>query len=109
MVQAIPEAHEMDAAFGQCVDELVVNLVVHGITCLAQRKVRLIGNQNERKAGALQLSQCWNGSVDEAEVGRPQRRLHASCTGVQDCRVDDAVAIDKDSGAGYLADSHFIG
>jgi len=98
----------MDARRLQSTDKGSMNVVVSVIRGLAQRIIRLVGNEDQQVPGALEPAECRCCSLSESKVSWRERGFHASRDGVQDQGVEDAVAIEKDGGPGHLADSHFI-
>ncbi len=107
-MEAIAKAHKMDSRCVECLDKSPMNVGVGVKGGLAQRIVRLVGNQDQQVSGLLQPAECRDRSVDETKIGWRERGFHASGGGVQDHGVDDPVAVEKDGGPGHLADSHFI-
>ncbi len=108
VMETIPEAHEMDVRSGQGGHEPLMNFPECVVARLAQREVGLVGNENEGIACIPQLQQSGNHTLDQAKFRCGERRLHAACARVQDRRVQNAVAVEKNGGPVHRADSHFI-
>lgn len=108
VVEAVTEASEVDTGSEQHRGKSVLNIVVRCITRLSQGKIRLIGDQDERKACALQPPQGRDHAVDQTKVMRGERGLHLPRRRVQDHRIQHAVAVEENGRPVHCADSHFI-
>jgi hypothetical protein len=108
VVQAITKACEADAFRGQGSDEPVLDGPVGLKAGLAQRKVRLIGNQDQRITCVLETAERGDDAVDEAEVLGRKGGLHPAGGGIEHGWIEHPVAVEKNGGPRYFADSHFI-
>lgn len=108
VVEAVTEASEVDTGSEQHRGKSVLNIVVRCITRLSQSKIRLIGDQNERIACALQPPQGRDHALNQMKIMRCERGLHLPRRRVQDHRIQHAVAVEENRGPDHGADSHFI-
>lgn len=108
MMHAIAKAQESDARGGEGHHEHVVYIAMGLIARLTEGEVGLIGNEDQRIAGVVQPAKGGHGPIGDAKTPRRKRGFHRSGDGVEDRGIEHAIAVEKDCGTDYSADSHFI-
>ena len=108
VMQTVAEAREADPCGGELACQLIANPAVDVVAHFAQSVIRLIGDEDQGKASALQALESGDHAVEKTKIGRMKRRFHAAGSRVQDGRIENAIAVEEDRRPYYFADSHFI-
>jgi hypothetical protein len=104
VVEAITETSKVNVRRSQLFLKFVLDGTDGVVARLAQRVVGLVRDQNEGIAGSLELEKRRNHSIAETEVPRGQWGFHSAGGGIENSRIEDAVAVQKNGGPDDRAD-----